>query len=71
MKKTEYVVGVDIGAESIKLTEVAVNDFAARQCAENEMISRYVRAMNYLEQAVRRRSHVSLGGVRRHLAPVR
>ena len=47
--------------QSLKLTEVAVDDFAARQFAENEMISRYVRAMNYMEQAVRRRS----------LAPVR
>ena len=47
--------------QSLKLTEVAVDDFAARQCAENDMISRYVRAMNYIELAVRRRS----------LAPVR
>ena len=47
--------------QSLKLTEMAVDDFAARQYAENDMISRYVRAMNYMEQAVRRRS----------LAPVR
>jgi hypothetical protein len=47
--------------QSLKLTEVAVDDFAARQCAENVMISRYVRAMNYITITVRRRS----------LAPVR
>jgi hypothetical protein len=47
--------------QSLKLTEVAVNDFAARQFAENDMISRYVRATNYMERAARRRS----------LAPVR
>ena len=47
--------------QSLKLTETAVDDFAARQYAENDMISRYVRAMNYMELAVRRRS----------LAPVR
>ena len=47
--------------QSLKLTEIAVDDFAARQYAENDMISRYVRAMNYMEPAVRRRS----------LAPVR
>jgi hypothetical protein len=47
--------------QSLKLTEIAVDDFAARQFAENDVISRYVRAMNYMELAVRRRS----------LAPVR
>jgi hypothetical protein len=47
--------------QSLKLTEGAVDDFAARQCAGNDMISRNVRAMNYMELAVRRRS----------LAPVR
>ena len=47
--------------QSLKLTEVAVDDFAARQFAGNDMISRYVRAMNYKQNAVRRRS----------LAPVR
>ena len=47
--------------KSLKLTEVAVDDFAARQFAENNMISRNVRATNYMELAVRRRS----------LAPVR
>ena len=47
--------------QSLKLTEVAVDDFAARQYAENDMINRYVRAMNYIAAAVRRRS----------LAPVR
>ena len=47
--------------QSLKLTEVAVDDFAARQYAENDKISRYVRAMNYMELAIRRRS----------LAPVR
>ena len=47
--------------QSLKLTEVAVDDFAARQYAENDMISRHVRATNYMEQAARRRS----------LAPVR
>jgi hypothetical protein len=47
--------------QSLKLTETAVDDFAARQYAENDMISRYVRAIDYMELAVRRRS----------LAPVR
>jgi hypothetical protein len=47
--------------QSPKLTEVAVDDFAARHFAGNDMISRYVRAMNYMELAIRRRS----------LAPVR
>ena len=47
--------------QSLKLTEPAVGDFAARQYAENDMISRYVRAINYMELADRRRS----------LAPVR
>ena len=47
--------------QSLKLTEGAVDDFAARQYAENEVISRYVRATDYMELAVRRRS----------LAPVR
>jgi len=47
--------------QSLKLTEIAVDDFAARELAENEMINRYVRAMNYMELTVRRRS----------LAPVR
>jgi len=47
--------------QSLKLTEGAVDDFAARQLAENDMIGRYVRAMNYMKLTVRRRS----------LAPVR
>jgi len=47
--------------QSLKLTEIAVDDFAARQYAENDMINRYVRAMNYMELTVRRRS----------LAPIR
>ena len=47
--------------QSLKLTEPAVDDFAARQYAENDMISGYFRAMNYMELAARRRS----------LAPVR
>jgi len=47
--------------KSLKLTETAVDDFAARQFAENDMINRYVRAMHYMAPAVRRRS----------LAPVR
>jgi hypothetical protein len=47
--------------QSLKLTETAVDDFAARQYAENDMISGYVRAINYMELAARRRS----------LAPVR
>jgi len=47
--------------QSLKLTEVAVDDFAAREFAEIEVINRHVRAMSYMEQTVRRRS----------LAPVR
>jgi hypothetical protein len=40
--------------QSLKLTELAVDDFAARQYAENDMIGRYVCAINYMELAVRR-----------------
>ena len=40
--------------QSLKLTEGAVDDFAARRYAEHNMISRYVRAMNHLAGAVRR-----------------
>ena len=47
--------------QSLKLTEGAIDDFAARQYSEYEMNNRYVRAMNYMELALRRRS----------LAPVR
>ena len=47
--------------QSLKLTEPAVDNFAARQYAGNDIISRNVRATNYMELAVRRRS----------LAPVR
>ena len=47
--------------QSLKLTEVAIDDFAARWFAENDMVSRYVRATNNMELTVRRRS----------LAPVR
>jgi len=47
--------------QSLKLTEVAIDEFAARQYAENDMFNKYFRAMNYMEPAVRRRS----------LAPVR
>jgi len=47
--------------QSLKLTEIAVDDFAARQYAGTDMISRYVRAMNYMALDFRRRS----------LAPVR
>jgi len=42
--------------QSLKLTEPAVDDFAARQYAENDMNSKYVRATKYLTAAVRRRS---------------
>jgi len=47
--------------QSLKLTEGAVDDFAARQYAGNDMIRRYIRAAYYMELAARRRS----------LAPVR
>ena len=47
--------------QSLKLTEVAVGDFAARQYPGNDMISGYIRATDYMELTVRRRS----------LAPVR
>ena len=53
--------------KSLKLTELAVDEFAARQYAENDMINRYVRAMNYMELTVRRRSLL----VRRFLAELR
>ena len=42
--------------QRLKLTEPAVDDFAARQYAENDMISRYVRATAYMELTVRCRS---------------
>ena len=47
--------------QSLKLTEIAVDEVAARQFAEDHMISRYIRATNYIVTDVRRRS----------LAPVR
>jgi len=47
--------------QSLKLTEGAVDDFAARQFAGIDRINRYVRATNYMAPTVRRRS----------LAPVR
>ena len=47
--------------QSLKLTEPPVDEFAARQYAEIDMINRYVRASDCMELAVRRRS----------LAPVR
>ena len=55
--------------QSLKLTEPAVNDFAARQYAGHDMISRYVRATNYMELTVRRRQLSSgpLGGAKRIL----
>jgi len=42
--------------QRFKLTEPAVDDFAARLYAENDMVSRYVRATDHMELAVRRRS---------------
>ena len=47
--------------QSLKLTERAVDDFAARHLTDLGAIDRYVRATNYTAPAVRRRS----------LAPVR
>ena len=47
--------------QSLKLTEPAVDDFAARQYAKIETKPEYVRATDYMELASRRRS----------LAPVR
>ena len=47
--------------QSLKLTEITVDEFAAREFAGIEMNNKYVRAMNYLELAARCRS----------LAPVR
>ena len=47
--------------QSLNLTEPALDEFAAREFAEIEMINQYVRATNYTAAAVRRRS----------LAPVR
>jgi len=47
--------------QSLKLTELAVDDFAARCWTDLGASDWNVRAMNYMEQAVRRRS----------LAPVR
>jgi len=43
-----------------KLTEPAVSECTARQFAENDMISRYVRATFYMELAVRRRSSAAI-----------
>jgi len=42
--------------QRLKLTEPAVDDFAARQYAENDMIYRYVRATFYMELTARCRS---------------
>ena len=59
--RNDYCGNVARPNQSLKLTEPAVDDLAARQYAENDMISRNVRATNYIELTVRRRS----------LAPVR
>jgi hypothetical protein len=45
-----------VANQSLKLTEVAADNFAARKCAGNYLISRYVRAISYMELAIRRRS---------------
>ena len=42
--------------QRFKLTEIAVDDFAARKYADRKAKSEYVRATNYMEPAVRRRS---------------
>ena len=42
--------------QRLKLTEIAVDEFTARQYAKIETKSEYVRAANYTELAVRRRS---------------
>jgi len=41
-------------------TEPVVGDFAARQNAENDIISKYVRATNYMAAVVRRRRLASV-----------
>jgi len=58
-------------AKNRSLTEPAAGDFAAREFAEIGKNNRYVRAMSYTTGAVRRRSHVSPDGVKRHLAAIR
>ena len=57
--------------EDRSLTELAVDNFAARESAGSEMINSYVRATEYITGAARRRSHVSPDGVKRHLAAIR
>ena len=42
--------------QRLKLTEPAVDECAARQFAENDMINRYVRAIEHMAGAIRRRS---------------
>ena len=42
--------------QRLKLTELAVDDFAARQYKKIEAKSEYVRATDYMELAVCRRS---------------
>ena len=41
--------------QRLKLTEITVDDFAARQYKRIETKSEYVRATDYMEQALRRR----------------
>ena len=57
----DYLGWVLPGQDQLKLTEVAVDDFAARRWTDLALDDRNVRATNYLAAAVRRRS----------LAPVR
>ena len=45
-----------VSRRALDMLKAAAGDFAARQYAVNYMISRNVRAMNYLAAAVRRRS---------------
>ena len=42
--------------QRLKLTELAVDDFAARKLRVTDMINRHVRATEYMELAIRRRS---------------
>ena len=57
--------------EHRSLAEPAAGECAARESAEILLNNRYVRAMNFMELTVGRRSHVSPDGVKHQLAAIR
>ncbi|MGA7159710.1 MAG: hypothetical protein WBZ48_01830 [Bacteroidota bacterium] len=51
--------GLGVSRRGLDKMEPAVDDFAVRQYAENDMISRYIRTIDYIELAARRPAYLS------------